>query len=212
LKEGFLKFKLNKQYLQAIKILEKRLKKEPENTALLNELSFFLYHFAFKIKNQKSFKTFLKKAKITYKKVLKKEPSNPQTLLGLAKVLVLKKPLTKKEKALLNFLIKKISFSRKISPLVRTTNLGDIYLTLKNFPLAERYFKKALTLAKKKEEKIVAYANLLILYFEKKDFQKVSQIIKKIKKIKPTTSKQKFIFSHLKKELKEKGIFKNTIK
>ncbi len=212
MKEDFLKFKLNKQYLQAIKILEKRLKKEPENTALLNELSFFLYHFAFKIKNQKNFKTFLKKAKITYKKVLKKEPSNPQTLLGLAKVLVLKKPLTKKEKALLNFLIKKISFSRKISPLVRTTNLGDIYLTLKNFPLAERYFKKALILAKKKEEKMVIYANLLILYFEKKDFQKVSQIIKKIKKIKPTTPKQKFIFSHLKKELKEKGIFKNTIK
>ena len=59
---------------------------------------------------------------------------------------------------------------------------------------------------------MVIYANLLILYFEKKDFQKVSQIIKKIKKIKPTTPKQKFIFSHLKKELKEKGIFKNTIK
>ena len=99
--------------------------------------------------------------------------------MGLAKVLTLKKPLNKKEKTLLNFLVKKISFSRKISPLVKTTNLGDIYLTLKNFPLAERYFKKALILTKKKEEKMVIYANLLILYFEKEDFQKTSQIIKK---------------------------------
>jgi len=207
LNKNFLKLKLNKQYLKAIKILERKLKKEPQNIGFLNELAFFLYHFAFKVKNQKNSKLLLKKAEMIYKKVLKKEPLNSQALLGLTKVLALKKPLKKKEKTLLKFLIKKISFSRKIPPLIKATNLGGIYFALKNFPSAERYFKKALILAKKKEEKIIAYVNLLILYFEKKNFQKVSQITKKIKKIKPTTSKQKLIFSHLKKELKRKGIF-----
>ncbi|MCD6085457.1 hypothetical protein J7J41_00470 [bacterium] len=101
----------------------------------------------------------------------------------MAKVLTLKKPLNKKEKTLLNFLVKKISFSRKISPLVKTTNLGDIYLTLKNFPLAERYFKKALILTKKKEEKMVIYANLLILHFKKKIFKKLPKLLKKLKKL-----------------------------
>ena len=206
--KNFLKFKLNQKYLEGIKIVEKRLKKEPQNIILLNELAFFFYHFASKVKNQKTARIFLNKAKRIYKKVLKKEASNPQALLGLAKVLALEnsfnKKLSKKEKILLKSLIKKISFSRKISPLIKATNLGDIYFTLKNFSLAERYFKKALTLSKKKEEKMISYANLLVFYFEKRDFQKASQILKKIKKIKPTTSKQKFIFSHLRKELRKR--------
>jgi len=208
--KNLLKLKLNQKYLEGIKIVEKKLKKDPENIILLNELAFFLYHFASKVKNknQKTARIFLNKTKRIYKKVLKKEPSNPQALLGLAKVLALEsffgKKLSKKEKIFLKSLIKKISFSRKIPPLIKTTNLGDIYFTLKNFPLAERYFKKALSFSKKKEEKMISYVNLLIFYLEKRNFQKAFQVLKKIKKIKPTTSKQKFIFSHLRKELRKK--------
>jgi len=57
--KDLLKFKLNQKYLEGIKIVERKLKKEPQNIILLNELAFFFYHFASKVKNQKTARIFL---------------------------------------------------------------------------------------------------------------------------------------------------------